>query len=83
MDDVKLATENLLQHSPEFAKNDVTIMGHSSGSNIGLLSMLDEHFLQRIKIGAFISLSAVFDVVKHYEFETGRGVEEISPMKPA
>ncbi len=83
VDDVKLATEKLLQHSPEFAKNDVTIMGHSSGSNIGLLSILDEHFLQRIKIGAFISLSAVFDVVKHYEFETGRGVEEISPMKPA
>ena len=83
VDDVKLATEKLVKHSPEFAKNGVTIIGHSSGSNIGLLSILDVEFLQRVKLEAFVSLSAVFDIVKHFEFESGRGVEEISPMKPA
>lgn len=80
--DVKRATEKILQQSPECAKNDVTIIGHSSGSHIGLLSILDEDFLRRVKIGAFVSLAGIFDIAKHFEFETGRGLEEISPMKP-
>lgn len=83
VDDVKLAIDKLVAHSPEFSQNGVTIIGHSSGSNIGLLSILDPEFLQKVKIGTFVSLSAVFDIVKHFEFESGRGVEEISPMKPA
>jgi len=81
--DVKLATEKILQQSPEFAGNDVTIIGHSSGSTIGLLSILDEDFLRRVSLGAFISLSGVFDIVKHFQYELGRGLEEISPMKAA
>ena len=83
VEDVKLATEKILEHSPKFAENDLTIMGHSSGCHIGLLSLLDEAFLRRVKIGSYISLAGVFDIVKHFQFETGRGVEEISPLKPA
>ncbi len=83
VEDVKLATEKILEHSPEFAENDLTIMGHSSGCHIGLLSLLDEAFLRRVNIGSFISLAGVFDILKHFQFETGRGVEEISPLKPA
>lgn len=83
VEDVKLATEKLLQHSPKFAENNLTIMGHSSGSHIGLLSLLDEEFLKKVKVGSFISLAGVFDIAKHFQFETGRGVEELSPLKPA
>ena len=83
VEDVKLATEKILKHSPKYTENDVTIMGHSSGSHIGLLSILDEDFLRRVHIGSFISLAGVFDIVKHFRFEAGRGVEEMSPMKAA
>lgn len=83
VNDIKLATEKILLQSPEFAENDVTIIGHSSGSHVGLLSVLDEDFLRRVSLGAFISLSGVFDIVKHFQYESGRGLEEISPMKEA
>lgn len=83
VEDVKLATEKLLQLSPKFAGNDVAIIGHSSGAHIGLLSILDRDFLRRVPLGAFVSLSGVFDIVKHFKWETGRGIEEISPLKGA
>ena len=31
----------------------------------------------------FVGLSGVYDINHHFDFEAGRGVEEISPMKPA
>ena len=83
VEDVKLATTKILQELPEFAENNVTIIGHSSGSHIGLLSILDADFLHRVPIGAFVGLSGVYDVAKHFEYETGRGIEEVSPLKGA
>ena len=83
VEDVKVATTKILQELPEFAENNVTIMGHSSGSHIGLLSILDAEFLLKVPVGAFIGLSGVYDIAKHFQYETGRGVEEISPMKAA
>jgi len=82
VNDVKLGTNVLLEKFPEFNKN-ITLIGHSSGPHIGLLSLLDESFLQKVPIHKFVSLSGVFDIQKHYEFETGRGLNEISPMKEA
>lgn len=34
-------------------------------------------------VDAFIGLSGVYDIHKHYLYESSRGVHEISPMKPA
>mmetsp|Transcript_3782 Transcript_3782/g.4357 ORF Transcript_3782/g.4357 Transcript_3782/m.4357 type:complete len:450 (+) Transcript_3782:60-1409(+) len=65
-------------------KNVTTIMGHSSGCHIGLLSLMNnQQKLLLSNIKAFVGISGVYDIVKHYDYESGRGVEEISPMKPA
>ena len=34
-------------------------------------------------IDAFIGLSGVYSLSSHFHYEAGRGVDEISPMKPA
>lgn len=36
-----------------------------------------------MKIGKFIGLSGVYDISDHFDYEAARGVEEISPLKPA
>jgi len=59
------------------------LSGHSSGANITALALLaacaDGHRL----CDAYVSLSGVFDVCKHYEFERSRGVHVVSPMGAA
>jgi len=37
----------------------------------------------KIKINAFIGISGVYNINHHFDYEAGRGVEEISPLKPA
>ena len=61
------------------------LCGHSSGANIGALAILNS-IKNRDKaklVDTFIGLSGVYDIQKHYNWESGRGVNEISPMKPA
>jgi len=36
-----------------------------------------------INFDSFIGLSGVYSISHHFDYEAGRGVEEISPMKPA
>ena len=36
-----------------------------------------------LQFNNFVGLSGVYDINHHFDFEAGRGVEEISPMKPA
>jgi hypothetical protein len=36
-----------------------------------------------MRIDSFIGLSAPYEIASHYEFETRRGLEELSPMKAA
>lgn len=36
-----------------------------------------------IQFDKFVGLSGVYDISHHFDYEAGRGVEELSPMKPA
>jgi len=82
------AIKYIKEHEIEiFEKKDINyvLCGHSSGANIGALAIMnsirnrDETKL----VDSFIGLGGVYDVMKHYYWEKGRGVHEISPMKPA
>jgi len=63
----------------QYPSQHTTILGHSSGAHISLLGALK----QELKVDALICVAGVYDVVKHFDFESGRGVEAISPLKPA
>ncbi len=72
-------------------------MGHSSGAHIALLLLVDM-LSDRMKSSSssqlaekqypwsmphyFVGLSGPYDISDHFDFEAGRGVEQISPMKP-
>jgi hypothetical protein len=74
------------------------IMGHSSGAHIALLLLVDmisERMKPSSQSSSsvsnrypwslpdyFIGLSGPYDISNHFDFEAGRGVEQISPMKP-
>lgn len=63
----------------------IVLCGHSSGANICALALLlhasagASHHI----VDAFIGLSGVFDIEKHYLWEKSRGVHIISPMGAA
>lgn len=72
------------------------LIGHSSGAHISLL-MLVQHIQQRMlesdtvlpksnrrpTFDTVIGLSGPYSIDNHFDFEAHRGVEELSPMKPA
>jgi acetyl esterase/lipase len=62
--------------------NDVTLIGHSSGAHISLMSCLWGKSACQ-PVDRFIGVSGVYDIPSHYVFERQRGVERISPMAPA
>ena len=66
------------------------VIGHSSGAHIALMMIVQRAY--RIKQGnnhipmpcsTFIGISGPYDISHHFDFEAARGVEEMSPMKPA
>lgn len=59
-------------------KCPVTLMGHSSGAHIGILALFD----QQLPVDSFIGLSGPYNVLHHTDYEAGRGLEELSPLKP-
>lgn len=68
------------------------LMGHSSGAHIALLMLVDRARRRAIhpnatptslEFDSFIALSGPFDISHHFDYEAARGVEELSPMKPA
>jgi acetyl esterase/lipase len=61
--------------------NDITLIGHSSGSHISMMGLLSGKLLSHVN--RFVGLSGVYDIPSHYNFERGRGVERISPLAPA
>lgn len=73
-----------------------TIIGHSSGAHISLLMLVQriakfsdnpfmssENDMHHLHFDKFIGLSGVYSISHHFDYEAGRGVEELSPMKPA
>jgi acetyl esterase/lipase len=76
-----------LYHSTEFG---AMVVGHSSGAHIALMMIMER--AQRMRNGhvpipmpcsTFIGISGPYDISHHFDFEAARGVEELSPMKPA
>lgn len=74
----------------------VCLMGHSSGAHVSLLLLIQQlekkmmktmQQTPNINVGVrfdmFVGLSGVYNIQHHFDYEAGRGVEEISPMKPA
>lgn len=70
------------------------LIGHSSGAHLSLLMMVE--FIQRqlsnssshgtlpsVFFDSVIGLSGPYNISQHFDFEAHRGVEELSPMKPA
>jgi len=55
-----------------YTKNEIKPLPNRSSSNTPTI-----HF------DRFIGLSGVYSINHHFDYEAGRGVEEISPMKPA
>jgi acetyl esterase/lipase len=66
------------------------LLGHSSGAHISLLMLVDRA-RRKIQTGAiepfqfhsYVGLSGPYDISHHFDYEAARGVEELSPMKPA
>ncbi len=114
VDDLEAAAKAMKSRYPQYCvkpegvdENDwmgVTLMGHSSGSHIALLMVVQrvERYLDELEIihqssdqkfefshedtlqfDQFVGLSGVYDISHHFDYESGRGVEELSPMKPA
>ena len=71
---------------------ELVLCGHSSGAHLSILSSVEmlktevdsvdlkKALGRRPAIHSIIGLSGPYDLVKHYDFESGRGVQHISPM---
>ncbi|CAB9519353.1 Probable isoprenylcysteine alpha-carbonyl methylesterase ICMEL1 [Seminavis robusta] len=94
VNDLERASQELTKRYPHLClpqcQSDlgVCVMGHSSGAHIAM-EMLVNRLLQKqqhtdatqMRIDSFIGISAPYELSSHYEFETMRGLEHISPMK--
>jgi acetyl esterase/lipase len=76
-----------LYHCTEFG---AIIVGHSSGAHIALMMIMERaqrmqngHLPIPMQCSTFIGISGPYDISQHFDFEAARGVEELSPMKPA
>jgi acetyl esterase/lipase len=84
-----LSQNNTTADSARSAHN-IVLCGHSSGANICALSLLDNiptstdsstiSPFTALNVHTFIGLAGVYDIGKHYLFESNRGVHVISPM---
>ena len=98
VDDLESALKSFKANFPQYSKPadgkwfGTLLAGHSSGAHISILSVLRQLERKIGKVGesshmldidAFISMAGVFSITDHFYHEIGRGVDEISPMKPA
>lgn len=75
----------------------ISLIGHSSGAHIAMMMLVGRidkymedqvHGKQRapedtLCFDTFIGMSGVYSISHHFDYEAGRGVEELSPMKAA
>jgi hypothetical protein len=57
--------------------------GETSTGTAGSTSSITSSRSSHLHFDRFIGLSGVYSISHHFDFEAGRGVEELSPMKPA
>lgn len=80
---------------PEWAGRPLCVLGHSSGAHVSMLAAMQrargvaprgddaDAGPSADRLRALVGLAGVYDIAKHYEFESKRCVHEVSPMKPA
>ena len=63
----------------------VTVLGHSAGAHLALSALLQlAHKAGEAPVAyAFVGMAGVYDVGLHFEFETWRGVQNLSTMEAA
>lgn len=69
----------------------ISLIGHSSGGHISMLMIIERLLIQlsgdetlmSLNFDKVFCLSGVFSISDHFQYESSRGVEELSPMKPA
>lgn len=94
VDDCEQAAKRLQLEYPELCQGRVTVVGHSSGAHVALLMLVDHVRRQlsgeedteeefALKVDSFIGLSGPYSISHHFDYEAARGVEELSPLKPA
>lgn len=90
--DIGTSLNTLALQRPDLLDDDGTIkalIGHSSGAHIGLLHVLEsakksvQHQLKTTPIKQFYAMSGVYCISSHFEFEKGRGVDQISALRVA
>jgi pimeloyl-ACP methyl ester carboxylesterase len=92
--DLRDAAAFLARTHPAWCERQVTVMGHSSGAHIALLFLVDRFITSTklsvtangsgdFRIDSFVGLSGPYDISHHFDYEANRGVEEMSPLKPA
>lgn len=91
---VSTSFPHLIQDTRDRAESKwqgISLIGHSSGGHICML-MINQRLVNSItnknssnvtRFDKVICLSGIFSIADHYQYESGRGVEELSPMKPA
>jgi acetyl esterase/lipase len=83
VEDVGLALR-WASESAEFRARSRHLLGHSSGAHVALMAVLRRAEARLPPLCAsFAGVAGVYDIARHLEFEAGRGVHEVSPMKPA
>lgn len=82
--DVKDAIDWTERNCESFGGNreDVTLVGHSSGAHLSLMAVL-EGATSRQCPRSVVLMAGVYDIAKHYEYERRRGVHSMSAMERA
>lgn len=97
--DLESAHDKLSKEYPDLCgpsrKRELIVMGHSSGAHIALMMIVEQvkrtvmahdegmiHHSTRV-VDKFVGISGPYNVSHHFDYEAARGVEELSPLKPA
>jgi len=90
--DIGTSLNTLKSQRPDLLDDDGTIealIGHSSGAHLGLLHVLEsakksvQQQLDMTLIKKFYAVSGVYCISSHFEYEKGRGVDQVSALRVA
>lgn len=99
VEDIGLSLNVLARERPDLLDDHgkvESMVCHSSGSHIGLLHILEAakasaaqkgqtmmEEAEQTQIGQFVGISGVYCIPSHYEYEKGRGVDQLSSLRAA